>query len=114
MEMLTNLNINAVVGMIAAAIAVIVGVRLREIGIRTYAVVLLTAVLFTAAIIETWFADTTLFKSAAIGWVVGYLTDDVILTLDALMPNFIRETIDKFLRGFRKKLEKLFGIDDNQ
>lgn len=105
-------NLNVVVASISSALAVLIGVRLREVGLRTYLLVLLTSLLITAAVIETWFYDASVFKSAAIGWAIGYLADDVILTLESLVPEFVQNTSNDVLTGIKNKINKILGVGD--
>lgn len=100
---------NVAVAMFAAFVAVLVGVKIKEIGYRTFLLVMISAVLAAAAIIEAWFTDSTLMKSAAIGWIVGYLTDDVLLTFNTVLPNFIKEILDAVLQGIKKLVDKWFS-----
>lgn len=113
MEHITFVNANSLVGMIAAATAVFVGVNIREIGVRVYVLVLITAILATAAIIETWFSNSTVMKSATVGWIIGYITDDVLLTINSLLPNFIKDLLDSLTSGIKGKIDKWLGLDRN-
>lgn len=106
------LNLNTIVGMVSAILAVLLGVSIREVGHRVYVLVLVTAALSTAAVIETWLAHSTVMKSATVGWIIGYITDDVLLTINALLPDFIKDLVDTVANGIRRKLNKWFGIDD--
>lgn len=106
------LNLNTIAGMIAAAIAVLIGVSIKELGYRVYVLVLITAVLSAAAVIETWLRGSTVMKSATVGWVIGYITDDVLLTINTLLPDFIKDLVDTVTTGIRRKIGKWFGVDD--
>ena len=114
MDLLTGINVNVLAGMVASALAVCVGVKIREIGLRMYILVLITAVLWAAAMIETWFSDSTLMRSATVGWIVGYITDDVLLTINSLLPNFVKDLLNTVLDGIRKKVTSWLGIDNNK
>lgn len=104
-----QLGENAVVGMVASALAVIVGTKFKEVGVRMFIVFLITAMLISAAVIETWFFDSTLIKSATIGWVIGYVTDDVMLTINAMLPEFVHDTFGSITQGIKTKIDKWFG-----
>lgn len=106
------LNLNTIVGMVAAVVAVLLGVSIREVGYRVYILVLITAILSTAAVIETWLEGSGVMKSATVGWVIGYISDDVLLTINALLPDFIKDLLDTVTNGIRRKLNKWFGVDD--
>lgn len=110
--LLIPIHTNILAAMLASALAVIMGVNIRELGLRVYVLILITAILIAAAVVETWFLNSTVYKAAAIGWGIGYITDDVLLTINALMPNFIRDLVDKVFNGIKKKVDKFFGIDD--
>lgn len=97
--------------MVAAVFAVLLGVSIRDVGYRVYVLVLITAVLSTAAVIETWMTDSTVMKSATVGWVIGYIADDVLLTINALLPNFIKDLVNTITNGIRCKLNKWLGVD---
>ena len=107
--MIDFLGVNTIAGMFTSVLAVIVGTRFKEIGIRMYVVFLITAMLISASVIETWFLDSTLVKSATIGWVIGYVTDDVMLTINAMLPEFVRSTLRTIADGVRNKIDKWFN-----
>ena len=107
--MIDFLGVNTIAGMFTSALAVIVGTRFKEIGIRMYVVFLITAMLISASVIETWFFDSTIVQSATIGWVIGYVTDDVMLTINAMLPEFVRSTLRTIADGVRNKIDKWFN-----
>lgn len=107
--MMDILQINVVVAMLAAMSEVVIGVNIRELGVRVYTLVLITAMVISAAVIDTWFIADSLVKCAAVGWFIGYVTDDFLLTLNAIMPNFIRELVDKIFNGIKNKIDKWFS-----
>ena len=107
------LSLNTIVGMATAAIAVLLGVSIKEVGYRVYVLVLISAVLCTAAVIETWMENSTIMKSATVGWVIGYIADDVLLTINALLPDFVKDLVDTVTNGIKRKLGKWFGVDEN-
>ena len=108
-DFLQHIGGNAIAGMIASALAVIVGTKFKEISIRMFVVFLITAMLISAAVIETWFFDSTIVKSATIGWVIGYVTDDVMLTINAMLPEFVHSTLRTITDGIRNKIDKWFN-----
>ena len=107
--MMDILQINVAVAMLAAMGAVAIGVNIRELGVRVYTLVLITAMVVSSAVIDTWFITDSLVKCAAIGWFIGYVTDDFLLTLNAIMPKFIREIINKIFNGIKNKIDKWFS-----
>ena len=107
--MIDFLGVNTIAGMFTSVLAVIVGTKFKEIGIRMYVVFLITAMLISASVIETWFLDSTLVKSATIGWVIGYVTDDVMLTINAMLPKFVHSTLRTIADGVRNKIDKWFN-----
>ena len=107
------LSLNTIVGMATAAIAVLLGVSIKEVGYRVYVLVLISAVLSTAAVIETWMENSTIMKSATVGWLIGYIADDVLLTINALLPDFVKDLVDTVTNGIKRKLGKWFGVDEN-
>lgn len=107
--MMDILQINVAVAMLAAMSAVVIGVNIRGLGVRVYTLVLITAMVISAAVIDTWFIADSLVKCAAVGWFIGYVTDDFLLTLNAIMPNFIRELVDKIFKGIKNKIDKWFS-----
>ena len=106
--MIDFLGVNTIAGMFTSVLAVIVGTKFKEIGIRMYVVSLITAMLISASVIETWFFDSTLVKSATIGWGIGYVTDDVMLTINAMLPKFVHSTLRTIADGVRNKIDKWF------
>lgn len=107
------LSLNTIVGMATATIAVLLGVSIKEVGYRVYVLVLISAALCTAAVIETWMENSTIMKSATVGWVIGYIADDVLLTINALLPDFVKDLVDTVTNGIKRKLGKWFGVDEN-
>ena len=108
-DFLQHIEVNTIAGLIASALAVIVGTKFKEVGIRMFVVFLITAMLISAAVIETWFFDSTVVKSATIGWVIGYVTDDVMLTINAMLPEFVQSTLRTITDGIRNKIDKWFN-----
>ena len=107
--MIDFLGGNTIAGMFTSALAVIVGTKFKEISIRMFVVFLITAMLISASVIETWFFDSTLVKSATIGWGIGYVTDDVMLTINAMLPKFVHSTLRTIAEGVRNKINKWFN-----
>ena len=107
--MIDFLGVNTIAGMFTSVLAVIVGTKFKEIGIRMYVVFLITAMLISASVIETWFFDSPLVKSATIGWVIGYVTDDVMRTINAMLPEFVHSTLRTIADGVRNKIDKWFN-----
>ena len=110
-DFLQHIGVNTIAGMVTSALAVIVGTKFKakEISIRMFVVFLITAMLISASVIETWFFDSTLAKSATIGWVIGYVTDDVMLTINAMLPEFVHSTLRTIADGVRNKIDKWFN-----
>lgn len=106
--MIDFLGVNTIAGMFTSALAVIVGTKFKEISIRMFVVFLITAMLISASVIETWFFDSTIVQSATIGWVIGYVTDDVMLTINAMLPEFVHSTLRTIADGVRNKIDKWF------
>ena len=107
--MIDFLGVNTIAGMFTSVLAVIVGTKFKEISISMYVGFLITAMLISASVIETWFFDSTLVKSATIGWVIGYVTDDVMLTINAMLPEFVHSTLRTIADGVRNKIDKWFN-----
>ena len=107
--MIDFLQLNTIAGMVTSAVAVIVGTKFKEISIRMFVVFLITAMLISASVIETWFFDSTIVKSATIGWVIGYVADDVMLTINAMLPEFVHSTLRMIADGVRNKIDKWFN-----
>ena len=108
-DFLQHIEVNTIAGLIASALAVIVGTKFKEVGIRMFVVFLITAMLISAAVIETWFFDSTVVKSATIGWVIGYVTDDVMLTINAMLPEFVHSTLRTITDSISNKIDKWFN-----
>lgn len=104
-----HFGLNTITGMFASALAVIVETKFKKVGVRMSVVFLTTAMLISAAVIETWFFDSTVIKSATIGWLIGYVTDDIMLTITAMLPEFVRTTLRTIADGIRCKIDKWFG-----
>ena len=108
-DFLQHIGVNTIAGMIASALAVIAGTKFKEINIRMFVAFLITAMLISASVIETWFFDSTIVQSATIGWVIGYVTDDVMLTINAMLPEFVYSTLRTITDGIRNKIDKWFN-----
>ena len=104
-----GIGVNAIVGMVVSALAVIIGTRFKEVGVRMFVVFLITAMLISAAVIETWFFDSSVIKSATVGWVIGYVTDDVMLTINAMLPEFVHSILRTITGGISSKIDKWFN-----
>ena len=50
-------------------------------------------------------------KSATVGWVIGYISDDVLLTINALLPDFIKDLVNTVTNGIKQKIGKLLGVN---
>ena len=107
--MIDFLGVNTIAGMFTSVLAVIVGTKFKEISISMYVGFLITAMLISASVIETWFFDSTIVQSATIGWVIGYVTDDVMLTINAMLPEFVHSTLRTIADGVRNKIDKWFN-----
>ena len=105
-DFLQHVGVNTIAGMGTSALAVIVGTKFKKISIRMFVVFLITAMLISASVIETWFFDSTIVQSATIGWVIGYVTDDVMLTINAMLPEFVHSTLRTIADGVRNKIDK--------
>ena len=108
-DFLQHVGVNTIAGMGTSALAVIVGTKFKKINIRMFVVFLITAMLISASVIETWFFDSTIVQSATIGWVIGYVTDDVMLTINAMLPEFVHSTLRTIADGVRNKIDKWFN-----
>lgn len=108
-DFLQHVGVNTIYGMVTSALAVIVGTKFKKISIRMFVVFLITAMLTSASVIETWFFDSTIVQSATIGWVIGYVTDDVMLTINAMLPEFVHSTLRTIADGVRNKIDKWFN-----
>ena len=108
-DFLHHIGGNTIAGMVTSALAVIVGTKFKKISIRMFVVFLITAMLISASVIETWFFDSTIVQSATIGWVIGYVTDDVMLTINAMLPEFVHSTLRTIADGVRNKIDKWFN-----
>ena len=108
-DFLQHIGVNTIAGMVTSALAVIVGTKFKEISIRMFVVFLITAMLISASVIETWFFDSSIVKSTAIGWVIGYVTDDVMRTINAMLPEFVHSTLRTIADGVRNKIDKWFN-----
>ena len=106
--MIDFLGVNTIAGMFTSVLAVIVGTKFKEISISMYVGFLITAMLISASVIETWFFDSTIVQSATIGWVIGYVTDDVMRTINAMLPEFVHSTLRTIADGVRNKIDKWF------
>lgn len=97
-------------GAIACAlIAVILGTRPHSVGWRDYFLIVFAACITTASVIDYWFMQRGFFVSCAVGFAIGYIADDVITTLNATMPQFIRDAANDILDWLRKWLAKVLN-----
>lgn len=102
-------NQNVVGGMACALFAVIVGTRPQKVGWRDYALIVAAAIIATAAVIDYWFLNRGFFIACAIGFTIGYLADDVVLNLNATVPEFVSGSLKDILDWLREWLRRLLN-----
>ena len=81
---------NIIGGAACAAFAVATGTRLNRVGWRNYSLIMAAAILTAAALVDWEIGRRGFFASCLVGFAVGYLADDVVLNLNATLPEFIR------------------------
>lgn len=99
-------NVNILSGIAFALFAVLVGTRVKEVGVRNYIFILTIALLGTANIIEHWFLDSSFTTTCLVGFAVGYLADDVYLNLKATIPEFVKHIINDVLQWIKDWVHK--------
>lgn len=104
----TGIPANVFAGAVSALVAVAVGTRVRDVGWRNYLLVAVSAALAAAALVERYLLGGTLFQSCITGWVIGYLADDVVMTANSIVPEFVRTIAGDTLAGIRKWLRRWF------
>ena len=96
-------------GIACALIAVVLGTRPLSVGWRDYGLIVAAAILTTASVIDYWFIRHGFFVCCLIGFAIGYLADDVITTLNATMPRFIRQAVRDILDWLRDWLTRMLN-----
>ena len=96
-------------GIACALTAVILGTRPHSVGWRDYGLIVIAALLTTASVIDYWFIRPGLFVCCLIGFAIGYLADDVVTTLNATMPRFIRQAVRDILDWLRDWLARMLN-----
>lgn len=109
LQILTNINILGGVGF--ALFAVLLGTKLKDIGLRDYILVLTFALLGTAGIIERWFLSSSFITSCLVGFAIGFIADDVYLNLRATLPEVIKTLLIDLLQTMKDKLLYFIGKD---
>lgn len=111
MDILTliNSNINIVSGVVLAVFAVLVGAKEPTVSLRDYTLILTTAVLSSAGVIERWFEDSSITTSCIVGFSIGFISDDIYLNLKTATPKFIRDVVNDVLTSVEEKIKKFLG-----
>ena len=105
-NVLNTIPLNIVCGVLGATLAILIGTSIRDVGLRNYLFILISAVLITASMIEHFFLHLSLLKSGALGWIIGWIADDVIMSMNVLLPEFMRHTVNDFFQSARKIIQK--------
>lgn len=92
---------------ISSLIGIFVGTSIKDLGLRNYIATAIFVVLLAGFVVETWDMINTQTRAGLVGFCIGYYGDDVLSTINSLLPNFIRDT----LVGLKNKLHKWLGID---
>lgn len=108
MEIIQQLNANLLGGIGFALLAVLVGTKVTETGIRDYILILTIAVLSSASVIEHWFMDSSFITSCLTGFSIGFLADDVYLNIKATIPEFVKDIINDVFTGIKERIKRFF------
>lgn len=100
---------NVLGGMACAMLAVLIGTHPAQVGWRNYALIVLASLLTTAAVIDYWFLHKGFFISCLIGFAIGYLADDVIVNLNATVPDFVKNSLADVFDWLRRWLARILN-----
>ena len=96
-------------GLLCALLAVLLGTRISVVGWRSYALIVMLSLLLTGAAVEMFLTQSALLVCCLTGFGLGLASDNLILTLEATLPEFVEGTIKDVLSGIRDKIRKLLG-----
>ena len=102
LEWILRLHENVLAGAIGAAVRVLLGTRLASVGLRDYLLIFISAVLAAASVADLWMRGSSIALSAG-------LADDVVMNLNATLPDFIKDTVRDVLDWLREWLRRLLN-----
>lgn len=100
---------NVAGAVVCALFAVITGTRPLDVGWRNYALIVAAAFLTAAAVIDYWFLHHGFFICCLIGFAIGYLADDVVLNLNATVPDFVKNSLADVFDWLRRWLGRILN-----
>ena len=106
-EHILNIHLNIWGAVAFALLAVVIGTRVRDVGVRNYLFILISASLGSASVVEQWFFQSSFLTCCLIGFGFGYLADDVLMNLNATLPEFIKTAVNDFLDWLREWLRRV-------
>lgn len=107
--MIADIHINIVAGTASAVFAVLVGTSVSQVGLRNYIMILTAAVLCSFAVVEYLFVpDGKLSLSCLTGFCIGWVADDVLMTLNAAIPPLIRDIANDAAEGIKGIVRNIF------
>lgn len=109
LEWILRLHENVLAGAIGAAVGVLLGTRLASVGLRDYLLIFISAVLAGASVADLWMRGSSIALSAGLGLFIGILADDVVMNLNATLPDFIKDTVRDVLDWLREWLRRLLN-----
>lgn len=107
---LMGVHENILGGIGCCLVAIFIGTRLSEVGLRNYALIIAIGVLSTGTIIEHWFLNSSFFTSCLVGFGFGLIADDVYKNIRDTMPDFIKDLFSEITQGGKDKLRSLFNL----
>ena len=111
-DFLNVISANMWGGLLSTLFAVLVGTNFKAVGLRNYILILAMSLLATGVLIELFLVDATLFRCCLLGFGVGLVADNVFMTLDATLPNFVESAIKDTLAAIKDKLNAFLGKKD--
>lgn len=99
---------NLIGAVVCALFSVLLNTRFSQVGWRDYVLIVVSALIATA-VVDYWFLQRGFFFACAIGFVIGYLADDVILNLNATVPSFVSGSLNDILDWLRQWLRRLLN-----
>ena len=109
LQIVHTMGVNTAGCVAFALLAVIIGTRHAEVGWRDYLLIIIGACLAAGAVAENWLQNAAFVLSCLIGFCIGYLADDVLMALNAALPDFVREILRDVSQGIKAKIKKWFG-----
>lgn len=104
-----DFTVNVVVGVALSFISVLASKHERSVTVKEYILIIVLAAFLTGFVVENWLSNRSVFVAGLAGLCVGLVADDLLLNIQAVMPNFIKTTVEDLFAYLRHIVGKIVG-----